>query len=125
MAFEFVAPVIDKQKALAYLTDAVDRVEDGRMHRVARGMKALKKKQPSDCRWKLLTGRTHQDIARVMCAVNDTLANFCGYDSMNKEGGKYLERWLCDSCSDTHLVSKDYIIFFHNVVLMRQSKGES
>ena len=44
-----------------------------------------------------------------MCAVNDTLAKFCGYDSIDKEGGKYLERRLCNSCSDTHLVSKDYV----------------
>ena len=49
MAVEFVAPVIDKQKALAYLTDAIDRVEDNRIHQVARDMKALNKKQPSDC----------------------------------------------------------------------------
>ena len=49
MAVESVAPVIDKQKALAYLTDAIDRVEDNRIHQVARDMKALNKKQPSDC----------------------------------------------------------------------------
>ena len=44
MAVEFVAPVIDKQKALAYLTDAIDRVKDIHIHRVARDMKMLKKK---------------------------------------------------------------------------------
>ena len=49
MAFKFVAPVINKQKALAYLTGAIDRVEDDRMHQAARGMKALKKKQLSGC----------------------------------------------------------------------------
>ena len=39
-----MAHVIDKHKALAYLTDAIDRVKDDRMHQVARDMKALKKK---------------------------------------------------------------------------------
>ena len=49
MAVEFMAPVINKQKALTYLTDTINRVKDNHIHQVAHDMKVLNKKQPSDC----------------------------------------------------------------------------
>jgi hypothetical protein len=42
-----------------------------------------------------------------MCGVNDTLVKFCGLNDSSDSGSH--ERWLCDSCTDTHLVSIDYL----------------
>ena len=62
------------------------------------------KRAPAATRWKHTTSTSNMDLARVMLAVRDTIERYV-FLSPSKDAFIF----LCDSCTDTDLISIDYV----------------
>ena len=69
---------------------------------LATRLPCIRREAKKEHRWRLPVTMTHKDVARVMLATRDVLEGMMfNTDTENL-------RWLCDSCTDTDLVSRDF-----------------
>ena len=89
-------------EAHAAIEAAADGMEQERIDALATRLPSIRREAKKEHRWRLPVTMTHKDVARVMLATRDVLEGMMfNTDTENL-------RWLCDSCTDTDLVSRDF-----------------
>lgn len=96
-----------KEKAHAYVADAVKNADKHRVKALTKRLKGVKRSAPEGHRWRHTTGTTGADLARVMVALRDAIDRWCFVTPKDK---KKQWRFLCDSCCDTHLIAWSFVV---------------
>ena len=89
-------------EAHAAIKTAADGMDQKHIDALAMRLLGIQQEADKDHRWRLPVTMTHKDVARVMLATQDVL------EGMALNTDTETLRWLCDSCTDTDLVSHDF-----------------
>ena len=103
---EVMVPDEIKAEAHASIADGVNAAEPDRVKDLAKRLRYIRKGAPAANRWKHTLGTTNTDLARVMVAMRDTIDKWCFLAPKAKDEAW---RFLCDSCTDTHLLALSYV----------------
>ena len=104
---EILIDGVDKESVHSAIGEEVSKVDDSRAQAVAKRLVSIKKKTPKNHRWRHTVLTTHEQMARVMIATRDAIGNILNYLAPSSMVNEF--KFLCDSCSDTHLLSLDWV----------------
>ena len=89
-----------KGDAHTAIKPAAEGMDEECIDALAKRLPAIRRKSDKEHKWRLPVTITHKDAARVMLATQGMLEGMV----FNTE----TLRWLCDLCTDTDLVSRDF-----------------